>query len=438
MAVEFDADPRGHSNIRLYLIGIGSLVVVVLLLVALMAKVNGKFDDVMKATAVLADVGDGLPNNSDVKYRGVLVGSVTGLEPGQAGGMNHVDLALDPGYARDIPSTVTARVVPSNVFAVSSIQLIDNGAAPPLTEGATINQDESASTIQLQTAMTKLREIIAASARVGSDDTVGLLAVVAEATDRHGGEIADAGAALDRITKEMDAIVGPGDGPSTLNSLSGAVRGLNESAPELLDVMHSAVVPMKTLAEKNQGLNALLAGASTTLATANTALVNNTDTIIGITTKLSPVLGVLADGSPSFTQITSSLAYISDKWFEEFWPVGAQNGTGKFLFQFTPRRMFTRADCPRYGALEGPSCQTAPAGDGISVIPSRNGTGGGAQNFMSAPMGGNVGSVGSAQEQDVLGNIIGEEPTAASTLLLGPLARGTEVSVDPGDGGPQS
>ncbi|WP_020104862.1 MlaD family protein [Nocardia sp. 348MFTsu5.1] len=434
MAVEFDADPRGHSNIRLYLIGLGTLIVVAVLLVALMAKVNGKFDEVMKATAVLADVGDGLPNNSDVKYRGVLVGSVTGLEPGEAGGMNHVDLALDPAYAHNIPRTVTARVVPSNVFAVSSIQLIDNGAAPPLSEGATINQDESASTIQLQTAMTKLREIIAASARVGTDETVGILAAVAEATDRHGAEISDAGAALDRITKELDAIVGPGGGPSTLSSLNGAVQGLNESAPELLDVMHSAVVPMKTLAEKNRGLNDLLAGASTTLTTVNTALVNNTDTIIGITWQLSPVLGVLADGGSSFTQITTSLANISDKWFEEFWPVGAKNGAGKFLFQFTPHRMFTRADCPRYGELEGASCQTAPAGDGISVIPSRNG----AQNFMSAPMGGNVGSVGSAQEQDVLGKIIGEEPSAASTLLLGPVARGTTVDVAAADGGPQS
>ena len=434
MAVMFDADPRGHSNVRLYLIGISALVVVVLLLVALMAKVNGKFDDVMKATAVLADVGDGLPNNSDVKYRGVLVGTVSGLEPGQAGGMNHVDLAFDPAYARDIPQTVTARVVPSNVFAVSSIQLIDNGAAPPLTEGAIIEQDESASTIQLQTAMTKLREIIAASARVGTDETVGLLAVVAQATDRHGAEISDAGAALDRITREMDAVIGTGSGPSTLNALSGAVQGLNESAPELLDVMHSAVVPMKTLAEKNRGLNELLAGASTTLATGNTALANNTETIIGITTDLSPVLGVLADGGSSFSQITGSLANISDKWFKEFWPVGAQNGTGKFLFQFTPHRMFTRADCPRYGALEGASCQTAPVGDGTSVFPSRSG----AQNFMSAPMGGNVGSVGSAQEQEVLGKIIGEAPSAASTLLLGPLARGTTIDVAAAEGEPQS
>ena len=35
-----------------------------------------------------------------------------------------------PRFAQHIPATVTARVVPSNVFAVSSIQLVDNGAAP--------------------------------------------------------------------------------------------------------------------------------------------------------------------------------------------------------------------------------------------------------------------------------------------------------------------
>ncbi len=136
MPVIFDTDPRGNSNTRLFVFGLTALVVVALLLVALYAKMNGTFDKTVTATAVLADVGDGLPSNSDVKYRGVLVGTVKGVDPGTDGGLNYVDLALDPSYTRNIPRTVTARVVPSNVFAVSSIQLVDNGSAPGLNSGA--------------------------------------------------------------------------------------------------------------------------------------------------------------------------------------------------------------------------------------------------------------------------------------------------------------
>ncbi|WP_207843778.1 MlaD family protein [Williamsia soli] len=424
MPVIFDTDPRGNSNTRLFIFGLTALAVVALLLVALYAKMNGTFDKTVTATAVLANVGDGLPSNSDVKYRGVLVGTVKGVDPGTNGGLNYVDLALDPSYTRTIPRTVTARVVPSNVFAVSSIQLVDNGSAPGLTQGAIIAQDESLSTVQLQTAMTKVREIIAASARVGTDETVGMLAVVAEATDRHGDDIATAGAQLDKITRELDAVIAPRGQPSTLSALSEAVQGLRKSAPDLLDVMNSAVVPMRTLAEKNKGLNQLLAAGTNTLSTVDTALNNNTDKIIGITTALGPVIEVMADGGGSFTQITTSLNNVSKQWFAEFWPVGQQNGTGKFQFQFTPHQMYTRADCPRYGNLEGPSCQTAPVTNAPAVMPDLNTP----QNFMSAPMGGNVGPVGSREEQRLLGEILGEDANSASTLLLGPLARGAVVS----------
>jgi virulence factor Mce-like protein len=424
MSPVFDTDPRGNSNTRLFFFGLAAVAVVVLLLIALYAKMNGTFDKTVTATAVLADVGDGLPSNSDVKYRGVLVGTVKGVDPATNGGLNDVDLALDPSYTRNIPRTVTARVVPSNVFAVSSIQLVDNGSAPGLTQGAIIAQDESVSTVQLQTAMTKVREIIAASARVGTDETVGMLAVVADATDRHGDDIASAGAQLNKITRELDAVIAPRGQPSTLSALSDAVQGLRKSAPDLLDVMNSAVVPMRTLAEKNKGLNQLLAAGTNTLSTADTALANNADKIIGITTKLGPVIEVMADGGGAFTQITSSLNNVSKQWFAEFWPVGQQNGTGKFQFQFTPHQMYTRADCPRYGNLEGPSCQTAPVTNAPAVVPDLNTP----QNFMSAPMGGNVGPVGSREEQRLLGQILGEEANSVSTLLLGPLARGAVVS----------
>lgn len=434
MPVVFDTDPRGNSNTRLFVFGVIAVAVVVVLMAALVAKMNGAFDKTVGATAVLVDVGDGLPANSDIKYRGLLVGVVKGVEPGTNGGANRVDLALDPGYARSIPRTVTARVVPSNVFAVSSIQLVDNGSAPSLTQGAIIAQDESLSTVQLQTAMTKLREIIAASARVGTDETVGMLEVVAKATDRHGDEIASAGAQLNRITKELDGLIAPKGQQSTLGALSNAVQGLRKSAPDLLDVMNSAVVPMQTLAEKNKGLNQLLAAGSNTLSTVDRGFANNSDKIIGITTKLAPVIGVMADGGGSFSQITTSLNNVSKKWFSEFWPVGQKNATGKFQFQFTPHQMYTRADCPRYGDLEGPSCQSAPVTNAPAVIPEGNSP----ENFMSAPMGGNVGPVGSSEEQRLLGEILGKDPDSASTLLLGPLARGAVVSVSDESGGGQS
>lgn len=425
MPNRFETDGRGPSENHLLLRGTAALVAVGLVLAGAVAKLNGGFDDAVPVTALLDDVGDGLPDRSDVKFHGLLVGEVTGVTAATGSEPNEVQVSLKPEYADSIPATVTARVVPSNVFAVSSIQLVDNGVAPPLTAGAEIHQDQSLETVQLQTALTKLREIVAATGRVGSEGTVGMLAAVAEATDRRGADLVRAGEQLDRITRELGAVVAPTGGPSTLDALGTAVRGLQTSAPDLLDALHHAVVPLRTVTEKEAALTGLLTAGTSTLATVGTALENNTEQIIGITTQLSPVLGVVADGSPSFTPIVTRMKAISDKWFAEFWPAGQQNATGKFLFQLTPHRLYTRADCPRYGDLAGPSCVTAPDTVAEPVIP---------EVASTPPAGGNVGPVGSPEEKDALSRILGGDLTSAGEVLLGPVARGAVVHVAPDTG----
>jgi len=427
MPILFESDGRGPGPVRLYLQGFGALVVAALLVAGLVAKTGGAFERTVDVTAALTEVGDGLPARSDVKFRGVLVGTMQSVDAATGDGPNVVRMALDPAHARSIPSTVTARVVPSNVFAVSSVQLVDNGAAPPLAPNARIPQDESLATVQLQTALTKLREIAAATARVGTEQTLGVLAAVAHATDRRGDDIAEAGAQLARIIREVGAVVEPGAGPSTLDALTGAVEGLHESAPELLDALHHSIAPMRTLAEKDAALATFLFSGANTLGTTGTAFDNNTDRMITLTTQLTPVLGVLADGSPSFSQIVVSMNTISRKWFENFQPDGQLNGVGKFVFPFTPHRMYTRADCPRYGDLAGASCATAPTG----APPVPGYTPDGSTMVSNKPVGGNVGPVGGAEEKELLDAILGGDLNAAAEMLLGPLARGAVINVVP-------
>ena len=366
MSVLFEKDGRGPSPLALLLRGVVLLVAAVLVVSLLLIKSTGAFDDKVEVTAMLDQLGDGLPPRSDVKFRGLLVGTVASVEPATNGGRNRVLLQMDPGSLGRIPRSVTARVVPSNVFAVSSIQLVDNGPAPALTASAEIAQDKSLSTIQLQTALTKLREIIASTARLGSSNTVGVLAAVAEATDRRGADIVAAGTQLDRITKEFDALLTPDGSTPTLTLMADAVRGLNASAPDLLDALHHAVTPMRVLAEQDEQLVSLISAGNNTLASVNGTLDRRTDQIVTVTEQMGPVLDVFAKGSPSFTPIVTTIRKMSDKWYQEFWNSDSPRGRGKFQFRFTPHTLYTRADCPRYGDMAGPSCATAP-----DVIPQQ-------------------------------------------------------------------
>nr|WP_232541915.1 MCE family protein [Nocardia bovistercoris] len=366
----FEKDGRGPSPAALLSRGLIMLVVAAAVVGLLLVKSTGRFDDKVEVTALLEQLGDGLPARSDVKFRGLLVGTVAEVTPASGAGPNRVRLTLDPTYADRIPRSVTARVVPSNVFAVSSVQLVDNGPATALSANAEIPQDRSLSTVQLQTALTKLREIIAATARIGTTNTVGVLAAVAEATDRRGTSIVEAGRQLDRITREFDALLAPDGGPPTLTVLADAVRGLNASAPDLLDALHHAVTPMRTVAEHDEQLVSLLAAGNNTLSTVGGSLDRRTDQIVTVTEQMGPVLDVFAAGSPSFTPIVMTIKKLSDLWFTEFWNSENPRGRGKFQFRFTPHTLYTRADCQRYGQLAAPSCSTAPESIPTQELPA--------------------------------------------------------------------
>jgi len=369
MSVLFEKDGRGPSGFALVVRGLVLVLVTGVVVSVLLMKSTGRFDERVDVVAVLDQLGDGLPPRSDVKFRGLLVGTVGRVTPSLDGGPARVELALNPVSAGRIPSTVTARVVPSNVFAVSSVQLVDNGPGPALTEHAEITQDRSLSTVQLQTALTELREILAAATRVGADTTVGALAAVARATDRRGADIVEAGAATVRITRELDALLTPDGGEPTLTLLAEAVRGLEHSSPELIDALHAAVVPMQTFAQHQAALVDLMSTGGTALDTVGGALERRGDQIDTMLEQFGPVLDIFGDGAPTFGPVVARFNKLSQLWFSEFYNAEHPRGIGKFQFRLTPHTMYTRADCPRYGELAGPSCATAPTEIPIQELP---------------------------------------------------------------------
>src|SRR5690625_5476122 len=147
----FDANPRSPSLPRLIVVGTCFMVIAALASMAMVAKSKGRFDNLVRITVELVNIGDGLPARSDVKFRDVLVGSVSDVTPSRHGDPNLVHVDLKPAYAARIPNTVTARVIPTNVFAVSAVQLVDNGPAPgSLDTGSVVRDDDRLPTGRVQ------------------------------------------------------------------------------------------------------------------------------------------------------------------------------------------------------------------------------------------------------------------------------------------------
>ncbi|MDG4663582.1 MCE family protein [Mycobacterium sp. 236(2023)] len=366
MANSFEVDGRGPSDRQLLGAGIALLAVIAIVSGVLLVKSTGRMDPHVRVVAALVNVGDGLPDRSDVKYHGVLVGAVTGVTPAQYGDPNFVQIDLKPEYAASIPATVTARVVPSNVFAVSSVQLVDRASGgPSIQAGAEIPEDTELPTVLFQTTISKLRDILAATGRGREDDTVGILAAVNAATEDRRTELLTSGAQLNRLVDELDKIVATEPGPTTVSALVDATRGLQQTAPELVDALHQAVAPMQTLVEQDAALTSLVNGGINTVGTAHTALNNHTDRLVKITGEMTPVIGNLADTSHHWVPAFVKLNELSRKFFDEVWIHEQDIGNMRVNLSFTPTYSYTRADCPQYAGLKGPSCYTAP------LVPTR-------------------------------------------------------------------
>ncbi|MDH6199015.1 ABC-type transporter Mla subunit MlaD [Mycobacterium frederiksbergense] len=511
MGNSLETDGRGPTDRQLLGCGAAVLVVAALISTFLLVKATGRLDARVPVVAALVNVGDGLPQRSDVKYHGVLVGVVDSVTPAAHGDPNFVRIDLKPEYAASIPNTVTARVVPSNVFAVSSVQLVDraggpaNGSSPgpAIAAGAQIPEDTELPTVLFQTTISKLRDVLAATGRGREDKTVGILAAVNAATENRRTELLTSGAQLNRLIDQLDAVVATEPGPTTVSALIDATRGLQQTAPDLLDALHKAVQPMQTLVEQRAQLTTMINGGINTVGTTHTALDNHTDRLVKITSDLTPVLGQLADTSHNWVPAFVKLNQLSDKFFNEVWMPEHDFGNMRVNLSFTPTYTYTRADCPQYAGLKGPSCFTAPLVPtraslpdvllpqnyqpppdllppaGTVVGPNGNlvavgpplinpnpsladpnpplpdwmppsapvpGTANPALKPAPAPapgpdspllpaeaapasFGGNVGPVGSPQERAALSIATGHPASAATQLLLGPIARGTTVSI---------
>ncbi|MEB3068699.1 MlaD family protein [[Mycobacterium] vasticus] len=478
MPNRFESNDHGPSNRRLFFTGLALLAIVAVSATLMIAQSQGALQHSVHVSAEITNVGDGLPVKSDVKFRGVLVGFVSGVIPAAVGHPNIVRIDLYPEHAPGIPDTVTARVVPSNVFAVSSVQLVDNGNhASSLRSGAVISEDQTLPTVLFQTTLNKFRQVLSAVGRQAGVDSVGWLTALGDATSGRGKRLEDAGRDLNQIVNELNTIVA--DDPtsaSTMSALVDATSALSQTAPDLLDALDGAVQPMRTLAEeRSQLMNLLSVGLGTTGVLAD-AFGNNTDRMIEISTKLTPVLGVLGDNAETIHDIATRLTTLIARVIDVGWNAETNQLQAKAVISLTPTRTYVRSDCPRYGEMAGPSCFTAPEvptapaltpalesrgfplPPGItenrpnfapprgSVLPPEadppaqpppapDPAPADAAQPQSAVIGGNVGSVGSRMENQQLEVIMGDRVSTATQILFAPLVRGATVRLTTTKGG---
>ncbi|MFE3260288.1 MCE family protein [Nocardia sp. NPDC059091] len=357
-----DPSGRGPTARQLTLAGLALIATVSLLLYLLAMRYNGRYEDKVAVTAELTSTGDGLPDHADVKFRGMVVGRVEEVSVVAKGERQRAALVLKPQVAGTIPATVAARVIPNNLFGVTAVELVDaTPTGDTLRAGATIPEDTSSATVQLQTTLNVLRTVLT---NIQPEKLGRVLSTLSAALDPSARVPGSTVERLDHWITEVRGIEGIGD---LLGDLGRAATALSESAPDLVGTLAKSVTTARTLTEQRAALMDLLTSGSTAVDTVNGLFARNPDSGKFLVSGLDQLFGSLAQDPQAIPTAIANLNTALQRLQGTFTFGPKKQMVWRMDVTFTPFQQYTAADCPHYGDLAGPRCggvtvpETAPA-----------------------------------------------------------------------------
>ncbi|MBO0852590.1 MAG: MCE family protein, partial [Nocardia sp.] len=348
----FDLSGRGPSGLKMTMAGLALLTAVAVALYLLLMRYTGHFTDKLPVTAALTSTGDGLPAHADVKFRGMLVGSVDSVEIVAKGQRQRAKLSLKPDIGPTIPANVTARIIPDNIFGVSALELVDNPGrtGATLRSGATIPEDTGPATTQLQTTLNVLRNVLNGIQPEKLGRVLGTLSTALDSSARVPGSTIER---LDTWMTQVHDIPGIGD---LLGNLGRSAAALSASAPELVGVLNDSVTTARTLTERRGQLVALLTDAGATVDTTNSLFAHNPNQGKVLVSGLDGVFGGLSRDPQAIPQTLANMNSALHTLQTAFRWGPSKHMVWSLDVSLTPFRQYTEADCPHYGAMYGPRC----------------------------------------------------------------------------------
>ncbi|MFZ2526758.1 MAG: MCE family protein [Rhodococcus sp. (in: high G+C Gram-positive bacteria)] len=427
-------------------IACGALSVCVALGVAagMVLRGTGTFDSTndvfVEVPAAVGLVTGGAP----VRYHGVEVGRIASVDAGTV--ESRVRLAIDSAAAELVPSTVLARVVPRTFFGDIFVELVDPPLAPTTVptggDATTVPTGGEATTVPTGGEAT----VMPAGGTLGQVDTITVdsgpdavamydvfarmadvldemrpdqlsvaLSALSAALDGNGETI---GRTIDRFAAISDEIA-----PAAAEFLDATpqfvevMRSLSTATPDIVGMVASAAEVSGAIVEHRDGLADTFSAATLLAASVDGFTGERRDAMITVTDSIGTILATTA-ANPSGLYSTLANA-------ESFGNAGARVfSTGRFNITAVPSFAdplpYTSVDCPTYGSLTGRECNSP--GNGTYGAPTRI-VGGPEEVEPLRLLEDALGAAGATAPASL------GVPNPASTFILGPLVRGSEVQI---------
>jgi phospholipid/cholesterol/gamma-HCH transport system substrate-binding protein len=417
------------SDRLLGVVFIGILLLGVWLINAVFTQKFVSFDEVTLDTDT---IGLQLPTRADVKVRGVIVGQVLDAESEANGAV--LTLGIKPDKIREIPENVTASILPKTLFGEKYVELVvpSDASSKALTEGDRITQTQLP--IEVEKVLNDIYPLLRAVQPAELNYTLNALAGALEGRgDDIGKNIETFDSYLKRMNPQIPALI---EDLRLLSKVSGTYADV---APQIAETLRNTVKTGNTLLSREQKLNAFLKDVTAFSGTAKTFLDNNGSNIVRLGQLSEPQLQLLNRYSPEFPCLLRGLVDQAPNLASTF---------RGFVFHIDlitlPRqpRGYGAQDVPVLGADNGPDCVGLPKppiplknvpnlNDGVDGLKRGDAQRTAPQvdaSLTGAAAGSGQKAFFNALTAPVLGLAADDVPDL-TTLLFGPLATGTEVSV---------
>ncbi|SEC38164.1 phospholipid/cholesterol/gamma-HCH transport system substrate-binding protein [Nocardioides exalbidus] len=396
-----------------------------------------KFSDYDEVTVHASRIGLQLPHRADVKIKGVIVGEVLDYVPTADGA--DITLGLYKDRAAQVPSDVTASILPKTLFGEKFVSLVvpDGGSsAKPIADGDVIERTNLS--IEVEAVLSDLYPLLRA---VQPADLNNTLNAVATALEGRGEQLGESIETLDdyltRFNPELPGLV------EDLRLTAQVSDTYADVLPEVATILRNTITTTTTLEDREDKLQALFNDVSKFAAVAERFSRNNGDNIVRLADLSQSQLEVLARYAPGYPCLLGGLVNVGKLQAEAF-----RGFTLHIVLETLPNqpRGYTAADVPVYGDKRGYYCGRLPSPpwsqsnpvthqpnfvDGVNTP-----TGKGTSRVAPGWSGDAAGYAGGRDESSLLKALLApglgvsaDDVPDLGVLLVGPMARGAEVSL---------
>jgi phospholipid/cholesterol/gamma-HCH transport system substrate-binding protein len=435
-----------HHPYKLY--GVLLLVVAAALVALSILQFNQVFTPADHVTVHIGRAGLQLLPGSDVKERGIIVGSVETIS--STGDGADIKLRLKPSEADQIPDNVSVRLLPKTLFGEKYVDLVPPAqpSGSHLADGGVISEDQTAQTLEIDEALNDLLPTLRAVPPADLNRTLTALATALSGRGEElGATIQDADAWLRAFNPHLPQLQ---HDLAALATVSGTYA---DAAPALLRMLGNLTVTSTSVVQQQQQISAFLDDVTGAADATHDLLARNADNLVAVNKVNRPVLSILARYSPEFPCFFRGYAGLIPRIHDAVakHPAGISHSAHVVVEIVPSFPTYQRPiDLPEFKDNRGPSCYGLPHPPmSLPVIRYKDGTeddprfdaqgGQSGKSARSLPTGAfspSMGLAGTGEERSVLDRLLGPMlgvnagavPDIAD-LLWGPLGRGQAVNL---------